>query len=176
MISSSSLLINMWISRIQLSYSSRIIKINNFHFNWLVLWVLFIKIKCSRLINMNNVDRLTKAISWHFSSSMTRVIFSLTDKTFSLMLCRASKQSFNWWTHASLTPWRRMSGFNFLKLRPALYTILIFVKLIESLRIDCSLIYLDELSMTLMYSYLLISRTVAKCSSKLRYDLFKLRS
>jgi hypothetical protein len=53
---------------------------------------------------------------------------------------------------------------------------LITVKLIESLRIDCSLIYLDKLSIILIYSYLLISQTVVKCSSKLRYDLFKLRS
>jgi hypothetical protein len=51
-----------------------------------------------------------------------------------------------------------------------------YVELIESLRIDCSLIYLGGLSTTLIYSYRLISRTVAKCPSKLRYDLSKLRS
>jgi hypothetical protein len=64
----------------------------------------------------------------------------------------------------------------FRTLRSKNWELLAIVELIESLRIDCSLIYLDELSITLIYSYLLISRTVVKCSSKLKYDLFKLRS
>ena len=50
------------------------------------------------------------------------------------------------------------------------------VELIESLKIDCSLIYLGGLSTIFMYSHFLIFRTVAKCSNKLRYDLFKLKS
>ncbi len=77
MISPSSLPANMWAPGIQLSYSSRIIEVNSFYINWLVWWVLFIKVQCSRIINIDNLDCWAKTISWDFSPS-TRIIYDLT--------------------------------------------------------------------------------------------------